>query len=737
MPIMLERQLDRDRNTDAEPAWAAIERLLEEGDLDTAERLLGDAAIQEPEGVLWRLGVAWLLLARGKIAEALQEARSVAQLTEDSAAYRTVSVICLRLGKVQDAVEAAKHAFHLDPGRASRTVLAEARAQLRRVKDELVAKNKAAGPRRGEATRAVGSTAPHPAPKPRPATSAKGLEVIERESTFAAIRATTAVSRRPEAKAKAGDATVGAPAPAALRAPTPAALRAPTPAALRAPTPAALRLPTPALPLPGLVQVEELEGTFRSASDAQLEALFGGSLFGGWSESVAPKASPELALPRSSRLRRALIAAGVLVLLSGAAGLGRVASQRSARRARAAFVQRLQSLESASSLEQLAEALASRESRRLRADDRVAQGVARLGHVLLYRYHDADAARLRHLPEHDDESPTAEVTRALAMSVPERLERLRQLEAAAKARPKDPTTWFVLATALARAELWPAASAAMSRSLAIEPANVLHLALGADLAAQQGERRSANDRVSQAFDVSGSTPWARWAQSRIDASWPPATAVKSAAPMPADPPVVAVYRALLRLRTRNAWKDRNAATAELLAALDRVGRQPAFLLDVADELLQQQLLTGVDAVVALPTWPHGSPSAWALEARLRVAHGDTAGGRALMLAAFEAGARDPRLALAIARVPAPRRAKGTQLASVALRQAASEWPERGDLGLELADVLVREGDRSGARGVLEGLAKEPGGASDARVRQAAQRRLAELTTVSRRPARRR
>lgn len=720
MAIVLERQLDRERNTDAEPAWAAIERLIEEGDLDTAERLLGDAAIQEPDGALWRLGMAWLLLARGKPTEALQEARAVAQLTDDAAAYRTVSVICLRLGKAQEAVDAAKHAFHLDPGRASRSVLAEARGQLRRVKDELVAKDRARAAARADATRAQ-TTGPHPAPVPRPAISTKAVEVIQRESTFAAIRATTAVGRRPVTLARPGQVAA-----------QPAAMPALTPTAAPATRPAAPEQPVPELPA-----FEDLEGTFRSASDAQLEAFFGGSLFGGWTESVAPKAGPGLTVLRGSRLRRALIAGAVLVVLSGAAGLGRVASQRSARRARAAFVQRLQSLEAASSLEQLAEALASRESRRLRADDAAAQAVARLGHILLYRYHDADRRRLGHLPDHDDESVEAEVTRALAMSVPERLDRLRQLEAAARARPKDPTAWFVLATALARAELWPAANAAMAKSLAIEPANVLHLAAGVDLDAQQGARRSASDRVSQAFDVSASTPWARWAQARVDAAWPPPPAAVAPAVAPADPPVVSMYRTLLRLRGRTAWKKPATATGELLAALDRVGRQPAFLLDAADELLQQQALAGVDAIVDLPTWPHELASARAIEARLRVAHGDVAGGRALMLAAFEAGARDPRLALAIARTPPPRKGGGKQRASTVLREAVGTWPERADLALELADALNREGDRAAARAVLEGLAADKGGAAEARVRQAAKVRLVELTTPPRRPARRR
>ncbi len=108
-----------------------------------------------------------------------------------------------------------------------------------------------------------------------------------------------------------------------------------------------------------------------------------------------------------------------------------------------------------------------------------------------------------------------------------------------------------------------------------------------------------------------------------------------------------------------------------------------------------------------------------------------------MLAAFEAGARDPRLALAIARTPPPRRGAGKQRVSTVLREAVGAWPERADLGLELAEALYREGDRAAARTVLEGLSADKGGAADARIRQTAKVRLAELTTPPRKPARRR
>jgi Tfp pilus assembly protein PilF len=123
-------------------AWAATAKaaaatqLLNAGNLSGAERLLKDALATDPEHPQANALMALLLLRRGQLSQALQQADVAIGLSPTSEAFRFKALALIRLKRLKAAIEAAEAAVRSDPQSAlAAFVLASGLENAKRIKE--------------------------------------------------------------------------------------------------------------------------------------------------------------------------------------------------------------------------------------------------------------------------------------------------------------------------------------------------------------------------------------------------------------------------------------------------------------------------------------------------------------------------------------------------------------------------------------------------------------------------
>jgi hypothetical protein len=230
--------------------------------------------------------------------------------------------------------------------------------------------------------------------------------------------------------------------------------------------------------------------------------------------------------------------------------------------------------------------------------------------AFIYRYHDADPARLHRLEPHLGSGARSGPRLLAALAVQCRQQRASQLSALDPFRTElaeDTHYHYLRATALEVQGEIEAAREAWNRSAQLGPLWFAHRFEQAAFERRQGNE-DAVTRIVQA--TARADPESAW--SELGLRWfgkqkaPAAPAIASAEAGPGRPPVLGFHDHLLRALRASAEDNPSGARQELESAAQAVHRQPAFLLDAFDWILAAKDLGLARTLTELESWPKES-----------------------------------------------------------------------------------------------------------------------------------
>jgi tetratricopeptide (TPR) repeat protein len=358
-----------------------------------------------------------------------------------------------------------------------------------------------------------------------------------------------------------------------------------------------------------------------SGFDRQLASLFGESVFGPWLDPGQYLDATRTTRRHGSPFRRL----GVLILILGVgaaagwlvrAGLGRRAIEEREHVARS-----LATFLKEGELDRVGQFLALLRGPKPTLDthDPHLDLMVR-GEAALYRYQDADPARLGRIRPYLSSAATApasgqRILASLAVaSRQERATRLPELESIRLTFDRDPEFHYLLATALEYKGDVKAARQAWDRAFELGPLWLAHRYEQAWFEARQGNEEAVRKLVGSLLHVAPDSAWARLASEQFAS----ALAADSPAASSARPaPAVALFHQNFALSLAQARAtDPVAARRSLGQAIAAVNGQAVFVLDAFDWLIQANATGLARDLTAFEDWPRRSDLAAARVAAL-------------------------------------------------------------------------------------------------------------------------
>lgn len=372
----------------------------------------------------------------------------------------------------------------------------------------------------------------------------------------------------------------------------------------------------------------------------QLEKLFGKSLFGAWPELQASGPTSFVPNPRGSRSKRwvwrfALLLACALIVWGGYA-LFRPGLQRTADMQRANLAEELRVFVNDGNLERASEFVelvrgqfdpqrTGTEKRRTQ-DKQASKTLSAadphldlivLTEATLYRYFDADAARLRQIQPFLESAGSSSPWRQLAfltiLSREERAAKLPDLERLREQLPNRSEPVYLLATAWESRGDAARARAAWARSEELGPAWLGHRFEQAWFEWHHAERGAAQKAATQIVRFEPESAWAKLASSTFRLEKAVIAQLEadrmSDAAAPRVTPVQTHFRALVESIDSAQRNEPARAREQLLAAMAAIHDEPPFLFDAFDWLAAEQLSSLALTLTEQSGWPSGSSTA--------------------------------------------------------------------------------------------------------------------------------
>jgi tetratricopeptide (TPR) repeat protein len=380
-------------------------------------------------------------------------------------------------------------------------------------------------------------------------------------------------------------------------------------------------------PLPDGGQAHRTTGAVEhrdSGFDRQLARLYGDSLFGPWLDPGQYLAATRTTRRHGAPFRR--LAVLVLVLCVGAA-VGWIVRAGLARRAgedREHVARSLASFLREGELDRAAQFLALLRGPHaaLDAHDPHLDLIIR-GEAALYRYQDADSARLGRIKPYLSSVATGpasgqRVLASLAVaSRQERAARLSELELLRSTFDKDPEFHYLMATALEHKGQVKAARQEWDRAAELGPLWLAHRYEQACFEDRQGKPEAVSKLVGRLVRVAPDSAWARLTSERFGSA-PAANPGTSSAASPARPaPAVALFHhnlalALAQVRAGDPVEGRRS----LGQAIAAVNGQAPFVFDAFDWLVEGKAIGLARDLTGFEDWPRHSELAAARVQRL-------------------------------------------------------------------------------------------------------------------------
>jgi len=358
---------------------------------------------------------------------------------------------------------------------------------------------------------------------------------------------------------------------------------------------------------------------------SQVAQLFGESLFGAWPELEQQVVKPR----RRNRWRRWLYRFGAVAavagVVSGGQWLMRPGLDRHAVNQRDNYAEELQSFLNDGDLARVSQYLplvrdgapgndpnAATPAVRQALDPKAPKLELILGtEATLYRFFDADPARLsRILPHLDGPGASGQLRRLARLTLLSREERaahLVELEQIHNDLPNRNDAEYLLATALEFKKETTPAREAWARSERLGPAWLGQRFEQAWFEAhdtRQGAAQAAQKVARQIQRVDPDSPWAKLAAGTFglpqDSGAP---SVRSDAAAPVASPVQIHFERLQQSISSGRASDLGSAKQQLEAAVAAIHQQPPFLLDAFDWLVAEKQVALARHLIGLPAWP--------------------------------------------------------------------------------------------------------------------------------------
>ena len=341
-----------------------------------------------------------------------------------------------------------------------------------------------------------------------------------------------------------------------------------------------------------------------SALDRQLARLYGDSLFGPWLDPGQYLAATQTTRRHGTPFRRLAILAFILCAGAAAGWLARAGLSRRAIEEREPVARSLATFLKEGEMDRVAQFLALLRGRESALDphDPHLDLIVR-GEAAVYRYHDADPARLLRIKPYLSSIATgpASAQRILASlavaSRQERAARLSELESIRASCDRDPEFYYLLATALEHKGDVKAAGEAWDRSFELGPLWLAHRYEQIWFVAGHGKPEAVNKLVSSLVAVAPDSVWTRLAVERFSSTPAPGAAASAT-------PAVALYHKQFALVLADAHSSDGVAARRLLAqAIAAVNGQAAFVFDSFDWLVAAKATGLARALTAFEAWP--------------------------------------------------------------------------------------------------------------------------------------
>ena len=357
-----------------------------------------------------------------------------------------------------------------------------------------------------------------------------------------------------------------------------------------------------------------------SGFDRQLARLFGESLFGPWLDPGQYLDATRTTRRHGTPFRRLALLFSILCVGAAAGWIVRAGLVRRTGEARTQVAHSLAAFLREGELDRAAQFLALLRGPNATLDphDPHLDLIVR-GEAALYRYQDADPARLGRIKPYLSSAATGSTSaqRILASlavaSRGERAARLGELEPIRAACDRDPEFHYLLATALEHLGDVKAARQAWDRSSELGPLWLAHRYEQAWFEARQNRQEAVNKLVSSLVRVAPDSAWARLASERFGSA--PASDVAAAAPSAHPAPAVALFHQnFAGALARALGGDLGAARRSLGQTMTAINDQAPFVLDAFDWLVESKATRLANDLTAFEAWPRRSDLA---AARLR------------------------------------------------------------------------------------------------------------------------
>ena len=351
-----------------------------------------------------------------------------------------------------------------------------------------------------------------------------------------------------------------------------------------------------------------------SGFDRQLARLYGDSLFGPWLDPGQYLAATRTTRRHGAPFRR--LAVLVLVLCVGAAvgWIVRAGLSRRAGEDREHVARSLASFLREGELDRAAQflALLRGPNAALDAHDPHLDLIIR-GESALYRYQDADPARLGRIKPYLSSVATApafgqRILASLAVeSRQERAARLAELELLRPTFDRDPEFHYLVATALEHKGEVKAARQAWDRACELGPLWLAHRYEQAWFEARQGKPDAVSKLVGRLMRVAPDSAWAGLAARQFGGARRPEPDSSAAAASARPAPVVALYHQHFALALAQVGAgDPIAARRSLAQAIAAVNGQAAFVFDAFDWLVEGNAIGLARDLTGFEDWPQHS-----------------------------------------------------------------------------------------------------------------------------------
>jgi tetratricopeptide (TPR) repeat protein len=379
-------------------------------------------------------------------------------------------------------------------------------------------------------------------------------------------------------------------------------------------------LPPDGHPAPGDNQADHANEERNSGFDRQLARLFGESLFGPWLDPGQYLDATRTTRRHGTPFRRLALLFFILCVGTAAGWIVRAGLVRRTGEARAHVAHSLATFLREGELDRAAQFLALLRGPNATLDphDPHLDLIVR-GEAALYRYQDADPARLGRIRPYLAPAATGSASAQLILaslavaSRAERAARLAELEAIRASCDKDPEFHYLLATALEHLGDVKAAQQAWDRSSELGPLWLAHRYEQAWFEARQNRQEAVNKLVSGLVRVAPDSAWARLASERFGSA--PGPDVAAAAPSAHPAPAVALFHQNFASALARALSgDLVAARRSLGQAMTAINDQAPFVLDGFDWLIEFKATRLAHDLTAFEAWPRRSELA---AARLR------------------------------------------------------------------------------------------------------------------------